>query len=185
MTFRLETARMIMRAFNDADAPAFSVYRSDLDVARYQGWDAPFTLAQAIAFIDELRQTQPGTPGKWYQIALQLKSTGQLIGDCAFCVLADEPLQATIGFTLSQRYHGNGYATEAVRRLIDYLFDNFKLHRVRAICDVENLASVRVLERLGLRREAHLIDHEWFKGHWSSVYWYAILEDEWTQKTKL
>jgi aminoglycoside 6'-N-acetyltransferase len=182
MTFILETERLILRSFEDADAQPFAEYRSDPDVARYQGWDIPYSTARAMQFIDELKQTQPGTPGEWFQIALQLRTSAQLIGDCAFCVLGDVPGQAEIGFTLARRYQGHGYATEAVTRLLDYLFDDLKLHRVRAVCEVENLASARLLERLGLRREGHLIDNVWFKGRWSSEYWYAILRSEWLAK---
>jgi RimJ/RimL family protein N-acetyltransferase len=184
MTFTLETQRLILRSLQDADAEPFAKYRSDPEVARYQGWDIPFTLTQATQFIETMKQTQPGTPGAWFQIALQLKTSGQLIGDCAFCVIVDEPQQANIGFTLARHYQGNGYATEAVTRLLDYLFGALNLHRVRAICDVENLASARVLQRLGMRQEAHWIDNVWFKGRWSSEYGYAILEREWTQKTR-
>ena len=182
MTFSLETNRLILRSFLDADAEPFAEYRSDPDVARYQGWGIPYTLTQAMQFIEAMKHTEPGTPGKWFQVALQLKTSGQLIGDCAFCVLADEPQQANIGFTLTQHYQGHGYAAEAVTRLLAYLFNDLKLHRVRAICDVENLASARVLERLRLRREAHFIDNVWFKGRWSSEYGYAVLASEWLAK---
>jgi RimJ/RimL family protein N-acetyltransferase len=182
MTFMLETKRLILRSFEDADAQPFAEYRSDPDIARYQGWDIPYSPTRAAQFIDTLKHTQPGTPGEWFQIAMQLRTSVQLIGDCAFCVLTDIPQQAEIGFTLAQCYQGHGYATEAVTRLLDYLFNDLKLHRVRAICDVENVASVRVLKRLGLRREGHLIDNVWFKGRWSSEYWYAILRSEWLVK---
>ncbi len=179
MKFLLETQRLILRSFEEGDAERFAEYRSDPAVARYQGWDAPFSLTQAKQFLDVLSQTKPGTPGEWFQIALQLGASGELIGDCAFCVLDNEPRQAEIGFTLAQPYQHCGYAVEAVTRMMDYLFNDLHLHRVRAICDVENLASVRVLERLGLRQEGRLLDNVWFKGRWSSEYVYAILESEW------
>lgn len=178
-TWPLETDRLLLRAFQLADAEGLAAYRSDPEVARYQSWEAPYSLAQAQALIGALPGVPLGRPGEWYQIALQLKSTGQLIGDCAFQVLADAPQQAEIGFSLARAYQGQGFMTEAGRCLLAYLFGACALHRVRAFCDVENTASVRVLERLGMRRESHSIDSLWFKGRWASEYGYAILRQEW------
>ncbi|MEI2692944.1 MAG: GNAT family protein [Anaerolineae bacterium] len=103
------------------------------------------------------------------------------IGDCAFQVLADDDQQAEIGFTFSRLYQKQGYATEAVRRLLDYLFVDLRLHRVTATCDVGNVASFRLLERVGMRREAHQIENIWFKGAWGSEYVYAMLHRERSQ----
>jgi RimJ/RimL family protein N-acetyltransferase len=175
----LETPRLILRPFQESDLEAFAAYRSDPQVARYQGWEAPYTLEQAAAFIREMQSTRPGAPGAWYQIAIERKSTPGLIGDCAFHILANEPRQAEIGFSLSSAFQGQGYATEAVRRLLDYLFGELDLQRVSAICDAENTASARLLERVGMRREGHFIENIWFKGAWGSEYAYAILQKEW------
>lgn len=185
MPLHLETDRLILRPFQDADVQLFSEYRSDPEVARYQSWETPYSLAQAAKFISALHTVQPGTPGEWLQIAIELKTTGLLVGDCAFCVLAKEPQQAEIGFTLARRHQRNGYAGEAVTALLEYLFSGLQLHRVRAICDVENLASARLLERIGMRLEGHFIESVWFKGRWSSEFWYAVLSTEWASKKNL
>jgi RimJ/RimL family protein N-acetyltransferase len=161
------------------DLRAFSEYRSDPEVARYQSWDAPYSLDQAAAFWEELKRTQPGAPGAWYQLAVERQSCPGIIGDCAFHILEDDAQQAHIGFTFSRLYQKQGYATEAVRGLLDYLFEELQIHRVSAICDVENKASARLLERVGMRREAHFIENIWFKGAWGSEYLYAVLEREW------
>ncbi len=181
MSLVLETERLIMRAFQDKDILDFAAYRSDPDVAQYQGWDAPYSVEKAAEFIADNKVICPGTPGEWHQIALELKDGGNLIGDCVFHILAEDAQQAEIGFTLSRKYQGQGYATEAVTRLVDYLFGELQLHRIRAICDVENLASIKLLERIGMRREAHFVENTWFKGKWGSEYLYAILRYEWTK----
>ena len=93
--------------------------------------------------------------------------------------MASDTRQAYIGFTLSVIHWRKGYAEEACRRLLDYLFGELNLHRVIAECDVENTASYRLLERLGFRREAHLIENIWFKGSWGSEFHYGLLEREW------
>jgi RimJ/RimL family protein N-acetyltransferase len=181
MPFVLQTDRLLIRSFQDSDLEAFITYRSDPAIARYQGWEAPYSRETATAFVQEMKQKEPGTPGEWCQLAIELKAGGEMIGDCAFHILAEDPRQAEIAFTLSQGYQSRGYATEAVTRLLDYLFGEVGMHRVRAICDVENLASVRLLERVGMRREAHLIENVWFKGAWGSEYWYGLLKREWEQ----
>ena len=86
---------------------------------------------------------------------MALRATGQLIGDCAAMPRAGDPGQCEIGFTIAPRYQGRGYATEAVRLLVGYLFARGK-HRITACCDARNAASAAVLERLGMRREGHL-----------------------------
>jgi aminoglycoside 6'-N-acetyltransferase len=183
MSFCLETDRLYLRSFQDSDLDAFLSYRNDPLVARYQSWDIPYSRDKGAAFIDAMKNTTPGFPGQWYQIAIELKSSRSMIGDCVFSLLNEDPRQAEIGYSLARRYQGNGYATEAIHRLLDYLFGELNLHRVRAICDVENSASARLLERVGMRREAHFVESYWFKGHWSSEYWYGLLHWEWLEKT--
>ncbi len=177
--FRLETNRLILRSFRESDLVPFRLYRSDPEIARYQGWEAPYSLEKATQFLQEMIEKVPGEPGQWYQIALELKNSGKMIGDCAFQRLAEEPRQAEIAFTLARAYQGFGYATEALKYLMGYLFDHYGLHRIRANCDPENVASARLLERLGMRREGRFVESLWYKGAWVSEDWYAIIDREW------
>jgi aminoglycoside 6'-N-acetyltransferase len=175
----LETQRLKLRPFQKTDLLPFVAYRSDPEVARYQGWDAPYPVEKAVAFIEDMAQSTPGTDGNWHQFAVELRKTGDMIGDCAFHTLAQDNRQAEIGFTFARSHQGFGFATEAVNCLLTYLFEELELHRVTAVCDVENTASARLLERVGMRREAHFVDNIWFKGAWGSEYLYALLQYEW------
>ncbi|HNX96274.1 MAG TPA: GNAT family protein [Candidatus Aminicenantes bacterium] len=177
--FRLETRRLVLRPLGPADAEAFSAYRSDPQVARFQGWEAPFSLERAREFIARLAEPEWATPGEWFQVAILRREDGGLVGDCAFQRLAAEPRQAQIGFTLARRYQGQGYAAEAVMALLGYLFEGLGLHRVTAVCDAENGTSIRLLERLDFRREGDFRENVWFKGIWGSEYLYALLAREW------
>ncbi len=177
----LETARLILRHFTNADLVPFMAYRNDPDVARYQGWEG-ISEAEAHAFIEEQKMVQPGVPGQWFQIAIELKETGTLVGDCALKINEHDELQAEIGYTLARAYQGKGIASEAVSRVLDYVFRTLGLHRVIAITDCENAASITLLERLGLCREGHFIQNVWFKGKWGDEYLYAILQEEWLSK---
>ncbi len=173
----LESERLILRRFTDSDLEPFLAYRNDPEVARYQAWES-CTEGESAAMIEELESLQPGTPGEWFQFAIELKETGALLGDCALKVEQDGR-QAEVGFTLAREHQGKGYASEAVSRLLDYAFGDLGLHRVVAITDRENKPSFALLERLGMRREGCFVQNAWFKGRWASEYLYAVLEDEW------
>ncbi|HXZ06069.1 MAG TPA: GNAT family protein [Ktedonobacteraceae bacterium] len=174
----IETSRLRLRHFRDSDLTCFMGYRNDPDVAKYQSWEGISEL-EARSFIQEQKEIRPGKPGQGFQIAIELKTTGVLIGDCFFAINALDDRQAEIGYTLSREYQGQGYATEAISCFLNYAFQTFELHRIIAITDCENIASVALLERLGMRREAHFIQNAWFKGKWGDEYLYAILNEEW------
>jgi RimJ/RimL family protein N-acetyltransferase len=175
----LQTDRLTLRRFQESDLAAFATYRSDPFVARYQSWTVPYTLDHAVTFLEEMASAPPGTPGRWFQLAVERRSHPGIIGDCGFQVSADDDRQAQIGFTFSRLFQKQGYATEAVRCVLDHLFDWRSLHRVTATCDVENQDSINLLERIGMRREAHLIENLWFRDAWGSEYSYALLRREW------
>jgi RimJ/RimL family protein N-acetyltransferase len=181
MTFRLETDRLILRQFKESDLDAFLAYRNDPDVARYQGWETPYSRARATRFVQNMLTANPRR-GQWLQLALELRATGEMIGDVAFLIKREDDRQALIGYSLAQTYWGHGYAFEALSGLLRYLFDELKFHRVTAECDVENIASWKLLEKLGFRREAHLIENLFFKGAYESEYHYAMLSREWKER---
>ena len=175
----LKSKNLILRPLLETDLEYFASYRSDPGVARYQSWSTPYTLNQAANLLKLMNSFPAGTPGNWYQLAIERQVQPGIIGDCVFQILAHDHRQARIGFTLAQPFQKKGYATEAVKCLLTYLFDELHLHRVSAVCDAENIASARLLERLGMRREGQLIENIWFKGSWGSEYLYAILDREW------
>ncbi len=171
--------RVVLRRFHPGDLAEFVAYRSSPAVARYQSWDAPYPWEEGERFIREIAQSHPDTPGEWFQFAVALRGTGQLIGDCAAMPHADDPSQCEVGFTLAERYQGHGYATEAVRLLIGYLFTVRGKHRVIGYCDARNAPSAAVLERLAMRREGHLRESTWAKDEWTDDLLYAVLDHEW------
>lgn len=174
----LETVRLKLRRFADDDLAPFHAYRNDPDIARYQSW-SDFSEQEARDFIAAQSGLRPGVPGQWFQFAIELKTAGVLIGDCALKIDEHESRQAEIGFTLAREHQGRGYASEAVSRVLDYVFGVLSVHRIIAITDCENDSSVALLERLGMRREGRFIQNVWFKGKWGDEYLYAILRAEW------
>jgi RimJ/RimL family protein N-acetyltransferase len=179
---RLETGRLIIRRFADVDLAALLAYRNDPDIARYQSWES-FTEEEARDFIREQAVAEPGVPGAWFQFAIEAKAGGGLIGDCALRIDVHDSRLGEIGFTLARPRQGQGYAREAVSRVLDFAFAELGLHRVVAITDCRNHPSVVLLEKLGLRREGHFLQNVWFKGEWGDEYAYAVLKEEWVKRS--
>lgn len=176
-----ETPRLRARHFSPADVDAFVSYRADPEVARYQSW-SDYTTEQGRAFVEWLQGATPGVPGEWFQFALEARSSGTLVGDLALHVDATEPRQAEVGFTLAPAQQGQGYATEALTALLDHAFATYGLHRVIAVTDALNAPAAGLLERVGLRREAHFRENIFFKGAWGSELLFAVLEQEWPSR---
>lgn len=175
----LLSERLVLRRFRPGDSAAFAAYRTDPAVARFQGWDAPYSLEQAEQFVRELQAADPDTPGKWFQFAVASRLDGGLLGDCGTGVRLDDPRQAEIGFTIAPGHQGNGYAREAVRRLLGYWLGERGKHRVTAVCDARNIASATVLRHSGFRQEGHLRQSTWAKGEWTDELTFAVLAREW------
>ena len=171
--------RVTLRRFRPGDVASFVAYRSVPQVARFQSWDAPYPREEGERFVRGLAGQHPDTAGEWFQFAVALRPAGELIGDCAAMPHADDPRQCDIGFTLAPEHQGHGYATEAVRLLLTYLFTARGKHRIVAYCDPRNAASAALLERVGMRREGHLRESTWAKGEWTDDLVYALLHDEW------
>ena len=177
----IESARLVLRRFADADLAALLAYLNDPLVARYQTWES-YTEEQARDVIEQQKGLEPGKPGQWFTFAAELKETKALIGHVALSVKEADHRQAEIGFTFAREYQGRGLAKEAAEAVLDYAFTRLGIHRVVAVTDCENARSVALLGRLGMRREGHFIENIWFKGGWGSEYLYALLRKEWLSR---
>lgn len=182
---KIETDRLLLRRFRSADLDAFVAYRSDESVARYQSWDESYSKADAERFLAEDSNVTPGEPGRWLQIAIEERGTGNLCGDCAVRVSAEQPRTAELGVTLAPNHQNHGIASEAVTATLDWLFGEQDIHRVYAQTDDRNKAAQRLLEKLGFRLEARLIEADWFDGEWTTPRIYALLEKEWRELREL
>ena len=178
-TIEISTERLILRPFEVDDLEAFVAYRSDPEVARYQSWDSTYSLADAESFLSSQREPAFGQPGEWLQLAIVVRATRAVCGDCAVRVATDQPATAEIGVTLAQASQGKGLATEALTAVVRELFEQRGMHRVFAEADDRNVPVRRLLERLGFRCEARLVEADWFKGEWSTLLLYAMLRREW------
>ena len=175
---RLTSARLVLRRFRENDIATLVRYRADPAIARFQSWEN-FTPADGEGFFASMNLQHPDTPGEWFQFAIELTATRTMIGDCALHALADAPHEVEIGFTLAPEFHGHGYATEAVGRLLDYAFGPLDKKRAIAVTDARNTASIAVLERLGFVRDPAPREPVLFKGERCDEYLYSARREDW------
>jgi len=174
----INTPRMHLRNLEPGDLEDFHCYRSNPEVTRYQGFDV-MTMEEAKEFIETQKDKVFGIPGEWVQYGLIHRETGKLLGDCALRLDQHDPRIAEIGITISHLEQRKGYAKEALKGLLSFLFGARKIHRVVGIVDAENMASIKLFQRSGFRQEGHFIENIFFKGKWGSEYQFALLRREW------
>lgn len=175
------TERLLLRPFRHEDEADVLAYRSREEVVRYMPAD-PLSEGAAHAFVAErLRATQIAADND--RIILAVEHGGRVIGDVLIGTgqLADR--QAEIGWAFNPEYHGRGLATEAARELLSLAFGDLDMHRAWAQLDPRNIASARLCERLGMRKEAHFVQDMWFKGEWGDTAIYALLAAEWRESS--
>ena len=174
------TSRLKIRNLRESDLDAFYQYRSNPEIARYQGFDT-FTRVQARIFLEAHANNTRITPGEWVQFGIENVFTCELVGDCAVYLQMADSRIAEIGITISHLHQRKGYARECMRALINYLFQEKGVHRIIETVDTENIASIQMLKSLSFRQEAHFIESIFFKGRWGSEYQYAMLKKEWEE----
>jgi ribosomal-protein-alanine N-acetyltransferase len=174
----LTTERLILREFSASDWPAVLAYQSNPLYLRYYEWTSR-TPGEVREFVQMFLAQQQEDPRRKFQLAIVLKATGQLIGNCGIRMRSADAHQADIGFELDPRHWGQGYATEAARAVVQFGFTRLRLHRISSWCIADNVGSARVLEKLGMRQEGRLRENEYFKGRWRDTLLYAILGYEW------
>jgi len=172
----VKTDRLLIRTLEMEDKDEFFNYRSLPEVYKYQTWK-PKDINEIKNFICKNVAVNLNTPNTWLQLAICL-NTGELIGDFGMHFL-DDNFQVEIGITISPTHQGNGYAIEASKGVISYLFNDLNKHRVTASVDPDNNKSINLLESLNLRKEAHFIKSFRIDDEWYDDCIYAVLEEEW------
>lgn len=160
--------RVVLRRLELADLRRFQAYRHDPVVGRYQGWE-PQPDREATRFIEKMSRVDLFPRGAWVQLGLASRSTNELVGDVGVCVDVDER-RAEIGFSLAREAQGAGLGTEAVRGLIQFIFEHTGVIEVVAVTDERNLPAGRLLERVGMQKVESLrtvfrgepcVEHVW------------------------
>jgi RimJ/RimL family protein N-acetyltransferase len=180
--FPILTDRLSLRRFSMDDLDALYAIQSREDVARYLYWgprsrgEVRETLAQRVNQY-RLDQLNDGLA-----MAVVRRDTDRLIGSANLTYTSREHGQAEIGYVLHPDQHGNGYGTEVAIALLRLGFEGAGVHRIYGRLDGRNIASARVLEKAGMRREAHLRENEFVKGEWTDEMIYGLLAKEWRER---
>jgi RimJ/RimL family protein N-acetyltransferase len=182
--YPIETERLRLRPFSEDDLDAVFSYQSRPDVVRYLYWEPRTRQEVRGALATKIESRAIRSEGDVLALAVELKRTGQVIGDVILALTSDAHRTAELGYVIHPDHHGNGYAGEAGRVLLRLAFEDLRLHRVVAGLEARNTASARVLEKLGMRREAHFVENEFVKGEWQSAIEYAILAREWRRRER-
>ncbi len=193
----LQTPRLLIRPVLLEDSEALFAYRSDTETNQFLSL-VPSNVEDIRQFI--LRSSRDmNIPNTWFQMAIVLKNSETIIGDVGIHFLGSfsgsssgsgsnsdsdsdsgsENKQVEVGYTLSKDFRGMGYATEALSAIIDHLIFDLKKHRITASIDPRNTNSIRLIERLGFRKEAHFKQSLFFHGEWVDDLIYAMLAEEW------
>ncbi|HSC74093.1 MAG TPA: GNAT family protein [Gaiellaceae bacterium] len=181
-TWPLETERLALRPFEPGDLAALQEIHSDELNARWL-YNEALTREQVVALLErKIAGAALRAEGEWLSAAAVLRATGELVCDVSLLWASEVHKQGEIGFIAHPAHHGRGYTTEAARPLLAFAFETLGLHRVVGRLERRNVASVRVLEKLGMRREAHFVENEWVKSEWQSELVYAMLAREWTSR---
>ncbi len=172
-----ETERIICRDFKNEDFDDIHSYGSSEEVVRYMAW-GPNTEEDSRIFMNDSIKSISDTPRLRYELAIIDKQLDKFVGAIAIYIMSEENRIGEIGYSINPKYWNNGYATEASIAVIKYGFEELKLHRIQAICDVRNTGSFHVLEKSGMRREGKIREHILLRDGWRDSYMYSILERE-------
>jgi RimJ/RimL family protein N-acetyltransferase len=179
VTGPLETERLLLRPFTPDDFDALLAMHSRPDVARYLYWEPRSEAEVRTTLEKKVASRAIRSEGDVLAFAVVLKATNEVVADVVLQLVSEEHRRGEIGFIVHPDHQGHGYASDASRALLRLAFEDLKLHRVVGHLEARNAASARVLEKIGMRREAHFVENEYVKGEWQSEIVYAILEHEW------
>lgn len=154
-TREIQTARLRLRQIQPEDADMLYIWMSDPEVCQYERWQPHPSPAFSRGYIMEVFGGYRSD--RMYQWGIELK--GRLIGSASIVNVDDLDQKATLGYCLARAYWSNGYATEAVKAVLDYMFNEIGLNRIEASHAVNNIASGRVLEKAGMLLEGQAKDY--------------------------
>ena len=181
----IATARLVLRPFEPGDLDDFASLLGDESVNRYL-YSEPSSRDEAASALDKrLNAANYPEESTILRVAVAPAETNRLIGHFMLHWSEDVHRQGEIGGSLHPDVHGQGYASEVYGALLELAFTQYDLHRVCGRCDGRNAASVRSLQKAGLREEAHFVENEFVKGEWTDEVVLAILQSEWRATQRL
>ncbi len=174
----IKTERLLLREFVAEDWRAVYAYQNDPRYLEFYEWEHR-SEQDVKAFVQRFLDQQADLPRVKFQLAIVLPNSNKLIGNVGIRKREVKSYQAELGYELDPREWNNGYATEAATAMLQFAFEQWRVHRVSARVNGNNHSSLRLLEKLGLRQEGRLREEEFFKGRFWDTLVYGMLEEEW------
>ena len=174
----LFTERLLIRPMVKSDADKIFKYKSNKNVNQFQGW-IPNTIEDVIEFIDNRITNEMDKEGTWFQFVILTKTENEIIGDIGMHFISTLNKLAELGITIDVKYQGKGFAAEAMKASINFLFRELGKHRIICSIDPKNTKSEALLKRLGFRKEAHFKKSLFLFNEWVDDVIYALLNEEW------
>jgi RimJ/RimL family protein N-acetyltransferase len=176
----LDTTRLTLRALAEADVPALFTVFSDREAMRYWSRPAMTEPAEAEAL---LREIQGYLESKtFFQWGIARREDGLAVGTCTLFRIDREHRRCELGYILRRDLWGQGFATEALTAVVEHAFGALGLHRLEADIDPRNAGSIRLVERLGFKREGHLRERYFVAGDIQDSIIYGLLAPEWRSR---
>ncbi|WP_225414325.1 GNAT family N-acetyltransferase [Stigmatella hybrida] len=179
----LLTPRLRLREFEPEDWRWTWPYESDPETVRY-GSHGVRSPEESQKYIADSRATAVESPRRIFDLAVVLREEERLIGRCGLKVADPEQREGALWYILDRSRWGKGYITEASEAMLEFGFGTLGLHRVWADCDPRNHGSVKVMQKLGMRHEAHFRENVFLKDEWCDSVIYALLDREWAARTR-
>jgi ribosomal-protein-alanine N-acetyltransferase len=174
----LQGERMRLREVGTGDAEAAFAWASDPEVFRYMAYEVMATVEEEAAFLAGKAARAAELPRGEYDLGIEVETRG-LVGMARLGITSFDHRHGELGYCLRRDEWGRGLATEAAGLLLELAFTRLGLHRVSAFHDPRNVASGRVLEKIGMQREGLMRQNVLAHGAWRDSVAYAILEPEW------
>lgn len=171
----IETQRLVIRELSSEDLEYVHRIKANEEVVRFLTW-GPNDLAETRNSLDKQIRMQEDDNRKIFVLGIVLEESNQLIGNCL--LILNDFRTAEIGYFIHPDYWQVGYGTETAKALIGFGFNTLRLHRLIATCDPENVASIKVLKKSGMRLEGHFIKAQYVKGAWRDNMLFAMLDEE-------
>lgn len=179
---KLQTNRLVFREVSTDDISNIHQLHSLPETDEFNTLGIPASIQDTEIIISDWLAGQNAKPQTSYTFCLDLVGTKEFIGLIALNIGKPKYQSAEVWYKIDSKYWGKGYATEALTMLLNFSFNVLKLHRIEAGCAVENIASVKVLEKIGMTREGMKRKKLPIRGDWKDNYFYAILDEDFCAK---
>lgn len=183
MLFPIETRRLLIRPYEEKDLEDILNFSSTTDfwLARTLNWQP--TNEGIKKYWETRRLKEPLSDVDQLDLLVEWKEKKQVIGNTNIKVSTEgDNKQGSIAWLLGNKFQGQGFASEAVKALVTFGFDHLNLHRISARTSRDNIRSWLLMERIGMRREAHFKQSSLVNGEWQDEFIYAVLDGEWRSK---